>query len=153
MGRQVIATHFDPNENLLCCLSGKKRFWLYPPCDAAFLYPSPASDGSRASAPPFQLHDELPPPVRGAFADVARTRGPVEVRLEAGDAFYLRKLRRGFELNASPFASRTLLPHVASPLPTAVGWWHCVEGSVERNMILNFWMKVHPQKRELSAEP
>jgi hypothetical protein len=118
VGRQVTATHFDPNENLLCCLSGSKRLWLYPPSDAEFLYPSPSSDGSRASAPPFQLHEELPQAVRGTFADVARTRGPVEVRLEAGDAFYL-----------------------------PVGWWHCVEGSHDRNMILNFWMRVHPAKR------
>ena len=27
-------------------------------------------------------------------------------------------------------------------------WWHCVEGSVERNMILNYWLRIHPSKRE-----
>ena len=26
-------------------------------------------------------------------------------------------------------------------------WWHCVEGSAERNMILNWWMDLHPKKR------
>ena len=26
-------------------------------------------------------------------------------------------------------------------------WWHCVEGSRERNMILNWWFDVHPAKR------
>ena len=30
-------------------------------------------------------------------------------------------------------------------LPCA--WWHCVEGSAERNMILNWWCVVHEQKR------
>ena len=26
-------------------------------------------------------------------------------------------------------------------------WWHCVEGSRERNMILNWWFAIHPAKR------
>ena len=37
----------DPNENLICCLSGSKRLWLYPPSDARCLYPLPAGEPSR----------------------------------------------------------------------------------------------------------
>ena len=110
--------HFDPNENLLVCVSGTKRLWLYPPSDAPYLYPVQTADGSRAAAPPFQAHADLPEQLREKFADLLRTRGPLEVNLKAGDAFYL-----------------------------PVGWWHCVEGSMERNMIVNYWMPAHPRKR------
>jgi ribosomal protein L16 Arg81 hydroxylase len=30
-------------------------------------------------------------------------------------------------------------------------WWHCVEGSAERNMILNWWVDRHP--REARNQP
>ena len=29
-----------------------------------------------------------------------------------------------------------------------IGWWHCVEGSIGRNMILNYWMRMDARKRE-----
>ena len=77
----------------------------------------PTTDGSRAAAPPFTRWDELPDELRETFADVARAVGPIEVTLAAGDVLYL-----------------------------PCGWWHCVEGSAERNLILNYWLKVHPRK-------
>ena len=42
---------------------------------------------------------------------------PLEVNLQAGDALYL---------------------------PAC--WWHCVEGSERRNMILSWWFKLHDDK-------
>ena len=86
--RNVTATHFDRSENLMLCVCGTKRLWLYPPSDAAALYPVPHKDGSRAAAPPFQAYGELPPRLQGAFPRLQGAR-PVEVRLAAGDVLYL----------------------------------------------------------------
>ena len=115
--RNVTPTHFDPYENLLLCVSGTKRLWLFPPADAPCLYPIPGrADASRSAAPPFKRHAELPPATRDAYPRLAGAR-PLEVRLGAGDLLYL---------------------------PAC--WWHCVEGSRERNMILNWWFRLHPDK-------
>jgi len=114
--RNVTATHFDRSENLLVCVCGTKRLWLYPPSDTPYLYPAPTKDGSRSAAPPFRTLDEIEPGLQPTFSQVAHA-SPVEVRLGAGDMLYL---------------------------PAC--WWHCVEGSKERNMILNWWFALHPQK-------
>ena len=115
--RNVTSTHFDRSENLMLCVCGTKRLWLYPPSDAAALYPIPNRDGSRAAAPPFQTYEQLSDQMRARFPLLAHAR-PVEVELSAGDVLYL---------------------------PAC--WWHCVEGSQERNMIVNWWMDLHPTKR------
>lgn len=108
--RNVTSTHFDKSENLLLCVCGTKRLWLYPPSDAKYLYPVAGKDGSRSAAPPFTSFEELPSRLRETFAKVAHA-SPREVNLQAGDILYL---------------------------PAC--WWHCVEGSRERNMIVNWWM-------------
>lgn len=41
--RNVTPTHFDQLENLLICVYGTKRLWLYPPSDAPFLYSPPGT--------------------------------------------------------------------------------------------------------------
>jgi hypothetical protein len=122
--RNVTATHFDGYENLLVCLSGTKRLWLYPPSDARYLYAGAGAkgDASRAAAPPFQTFEQLPAELRASFGDVAHAR-PLEVHLGPGDCLYL---------------------------PAC--WWHCVEGSRERNMILNWWFDVHEKKRNHEGE-
>ena len=115
--RNVTATHFDNSENLMLCLCGTKRLWLYPPKDTPYL--SPAADRertSRADAPPFRRWHELPPELQATFRGLAYA-SPVEVHLQAGDALYL---------------------------PAC--WWHCVEGSRDRNMILSYWYGLHPRK-------
>merc|ERR1719330_877710 len=127
-GRNTTPVHFDAYENLMLCLCGSKRVWLYPPCDAPFLYPVgdgvmyPESDFSRSAAIPFRRFDDLPADLRARYPRLSRAR-PVEVSLRAGDVLYL---------------------------PCC--WWHCVEGSEGRNMILNWWFHVHPEKRAL-AQP
>lgn len=122
--RNVTPTHFDGYENLLICLCGTKRLWLYPPSDARHLYAAagPKRDASRAAAPPFQSFDDLSAELRASFPEVAHAK-PLEVRLGAGDCLYL---------------------------PAC--WWHCVEGSRERNMILNWWFDVHANKRGHEGE-
>lgn len=115
--RNVTATHFDPSENMMLCLYGTKRLWLYPPSDVHHLYPVAKKDGSRSAAPPFQRYEELPERLRATFPETAHAR-PIEVNLVAGDILYL---------------------------PAC--WWHCVEGSRERNMIVNWWHALHPHKR------
>lgn len=120
-GRNTTAVHFDPNENLLLCICGSKRLWLYPPSDARHLYP--CNDFSRSAVLPFRWLEDYPDDTRDRFKDLAGSR-PLEVRLFAGDMLYL---------------------------PSC--WWHCVEGSDERNMILNWWFAMHPDKKALASAP
>ena len=122
--RNVTPTHFDSYENMLICLCGTKRLWLYPPSDARFLYPASGdkADASRAASPPFQHFGEFSAEMRATFPDVAYAC-PLEVNLCAGDVLYL---------------------------PAC--WWHCVEGSRERNMILNWWFDVHEAKRHYEGD-
>ena len=117
--RQVTPTHFDGFENLIVCICGTKRLWLYPPSDARHLYCAGGArkEPSRAAAPPFQRYSDLSPELRHTLAQVQHAK-PLEVHLGPGDVLYL---------------------------PAC--WWHCVEGSHERNMILNSWFEVHPRKR------
>jgi len=116
-GRNTTPVHFDAHENLLLCLCGRKRLWLYPPSDARYLYP--ANDFTRSAVVPFTRLEELPEDLRETFA-LAAEAGPLEVELSAGEMLYL---------------------------PAC--WWHCVEGSQDRNMILNWWFALHPEKLAL----
>ena len=122
--RNVTPTHFDGFENMLVCLCGTKRLWLFPPSDARHLYCAGGTrrEPSRAAAPPFQTFENLSGEMRAAFPEVKHAR-PLEVNLGPGDFLYL-----------------------------PATWWHCVEGSRERNMILNWWFEVHPAKRGHEGE-
>ena len=80
-GRNVTATHYDPYENLLLCVCGTKRLWLYPPSDARHLYPitkGPSLDATRSAAPPFKRYDELSTEARKAMPLLARA-APAQV--------------------------------------------------------------------------
>ena len=57
------------------------------------------------------------------FAVLFAHATPIEINLRPGDLFY------------SPAC-----------------WWHCVEGSRERNMILNWWFDLHPRKKAHDGE-
>jgi len=117
-GRNTTAVHFDGNDNLLLCLSGTKRLWLYPPSEARHLYP--CNDFSRSAAVPFADWEDLSEELRGKFPLLQQARH-FEVQLGAGDMLYL---------------------------PSC--WWHCVEGSEEPNLILNWWFGLHDEKKELA---
>jgi len=82
--RNVTATHFDRSENLLVCVCGTKRLWLYPPSDAPHLYPVPGLDASRSAAPPFQTYDDLSSEQRKTYPAL-EAASPVEVNLARGD--------------------------------------------------------------------
>eukprot|EP00928_Gymnodinium_smaydae_P017755 TRINITY_DN16787_c0_g1_i2.p1 TRINITY_DN16787_c0_g1~~TRINITY_DN16787_c0_g1_i2.p1 ORF type:complete len:608 (+),score=128.03 TRINITY_DN16787_c0_g1_i2:36-1859(+) len=84
--RNTTSTHFDAYENLLLCVAGTKRLWLYPPSASRFLYP--CKDFSRSAVPPFARHGSLPHELQTKFALLRRAR-LVEVLLRAGDLLYL----------------------------------------------------------------
>merc|ERR1711974_438199 len=77
----------------------------------------PCNDFSRSAALPFVRYEDLSPEHRERFALVKNAR-PIEVLLKPGDMLYL---------------------------PSS--WWHCVEGSDDRNMILNWWFGLHADKK------
>jgi len=114
-GRNTTAVHFDAHENLLLCLCGTKRLWLYPPSDAQYLYP--CNDFSRSAVLPFARFQDLSPELQQKFSRI-KDANPLEICLRAGDLLYL---------------------------PSS--WWHCVEGSGSRNMILNWWFAFHHDKK------
>lgn len=123
-GRNTTSAHYDAHENLMVCLCGRKRVWLYPPGDARFVYPiskdrGASMDFSRSSILPFRSFQELGSEDQARYPLLQRAAGPLEVFVEKGDLFYL---------------------------PSA--WWHCVEGSEDRNIILNWWFAMHPEKKQ-----
>lgn len=83
-------------------------------------YLYPCNDFTRSPVVPFAHLEELSDDLQRKFSLVARAR-PLEVQLSAGDMLYL---------------------------PSC--WWHCVEGSEEPNMILNWWFGLHSEKKALA---
>ncbi|CAE8631014.1 unnamed protein product, partial [Polarella glacialis] len=73
---------------------------------------------TNASVPPFVPTDAMPEDLRTRCPLYQHAR-PLQVDLEKGDILYL-----------------------------PIFWWHCVSGSATRNMILNWWFDMHPQKLE-----
>jgi len=85
-------------------------------------YLYPVNDFTRSAVVPFIRNlGELTEELQETYAHSALAH-PVEVMLSAGDMLYL---------------------------PSC--WWHCFEGSQDRNMILNWWFDLHPEKRALAA--
>jgi len=80
-------------------------------------YLYPCNDFSRSAVVPFARFEELSEEFRAKYALVSQAR-PLEVKLGPGDLLYL---------------------------PSC--WWHCVEGSESRNMILVWWFCLHPDKK------
>ncbi|CAK9017495.1 Lysine-specific demethylase JMJ30 (AtJMJ30) (JmjC domain-containing protein 30) (Jumonji domain-containing protein 5) (AtJMJD5) [Durusdinium trenchii] len=121
-GRNTTSIHFDGYENLMMCMRGKKHICLWPPWAAAQLYPVGESfscpDGfTRSAVSPGGLRFEELEAEEQARLACYRHAEPLRLTLEPGQLLYL-----------------------------PAGWWHCVEGSMEPNMILNWWFSLHPQK-------
>ncbi|CAE7212969.1 Jmjd7 [Symbiodinium pilosum] len=124
-GRNSTSVHYDCHENLMVCICGTKRLWLYPPGDARYVYPiskdrGASTDFSRSSILPFRTYEELGPEDKLRYP-LLRHATVLEVTVRAGDMLYL---------------------------PAC--WWHCVEGSDDRNIILNWWFGQHVEKKQAS---
>eukprot|EP00811_Abedinium_folium_P023459 NODE_3302_length_2056_cov_23.601348.p1 GENE.NODE_3302_length_2056_cov_23.601348~~NODE_3302_length_2056_cov_23.601348.p1 ORF type:complete len:555 (-),score=116.32 NODE_3302_length_2056_cov_23.601348:292-1956(-) len=115
-GKNATAIHFDPSENLLIVIEGRKTFTIFPPTDNECLYPSNRPSFANCGVAPFMDPKDMTPEtaLRWPLYKYAR---PITVELQAGDVFYL-----------------------------PIFWWHCVASGDSRNMILNWWCSMNPRK-------
>lgn len=118
-GMNTTAIHCDPSENLLVVVSGTKTFEIYPPTDADCLYVIKQPSYLNSPLPPFVRPDAMPAKMAEQYPLYRHAR-PQRVELTAGDMFYL-----------------------------PIFWWHAVTGSLGRNMILNWWSEMHPDKLQI----
>ncbi|GAA0268492.1 cupin-like domain-containing protein [Alteraurantiacibacter aestuarii] len=82
-----VAAHYDVKENIACCVSGHRRFTLYPPEQIANLYPGPFE--STPAGTPVSMVDAHSPDLARypRFADAwASAR---QATLAPGDAIYI----------------------------------------------------------------
>jgi len=86
-GKATIAAHYDPSENIACCLAGKRRFTLFPPAQIENLYIGPfefTPSGATISLVDFDNPDyEKYPNFKTAEEHALQTD------LEPGDAIYI----------------------------------------------------------------
>jgi hypothetical protein len=85
--RATIAAHFDPSENIACCIAGRRRFTLFPPEQVANLYPGPfevTPAGAVISMVDFDDPDYATYP---GFRDAEAAA--LTADLEPGDAIYV----------------------------------------------------------------
>ena len=134
-GGQTTNTHYDPHENLCLCVKGTKRFQLFPPSNTELLMPIKAPGYSLSAVLPFQWVDgalsssaELPqaiPTPEGwkPFRPIVEKCTPIEVEIKAGEILYL-----------------------------PICWWHGVTAGNESNMILNWWLGMHPTKQYATVD-
>lgn len=85
--RVTIAAHYDPSENIACCIAGRRRFTLFPPEQVANLYPGPfefTPAGATISMVDFDRPD---------FGNYPKFEQALEAAwvadLEPGDAIYI----------------------------------------------------------------
>jgi hypothetical protein len=85
--RLTVQTHFDVNENIACCVAGRRRFTLFPPDQTPNLYPGPF-EFTLAGPPVSMVRLETPD-----FATYPKFKTAlqyaVRANLEPGDALYI----------------------------------------------------------------
>ena len=88
IGNQLtVQTHFDLQENIACCVSGRRRFTLFPPDQTVNLYPGPFE--FTLSGPPVSMVDlDAPDLTRFPRFPNALSQALV-AELEPGDAIYI----------------------------------------------------------------
>lgn len=117
-GHNTSAVHFDPSENLLLVISGRKTYELYPPQDVDCLYPCKPPQFSNSAVRPCLKPDQMTSEELQRWPLYRHAR-PLRVTLERGEMLYL-----------------------------PIFWWHGVVGSAERNMQVNWWCDMHVDKVE-----
>lgn len=86
-GRATVAAHYDPSENIACCVAGSRHFTLFPPAQVANLYVGPfelTPAGATISMVDFDQPDLERYPHFEEALDAA-----YEAVLEPGDAIYV----------------------------------------------------------------
>lgn len=85
--RLTVQTHFDVSENLACCVSGRRRFTVFPPEQTPNLYPGPF-ELTLAGPPVSMVRLEAPDLDRYPNFETALQHA-LRADLEPGDALYL----------------------------------------------------------------
>lgn len=86
-GQATVAAHYDPSENIACCIAGKRRFTLFPPEQITNLYIGPwelTPAGAAISMVNFDQPDYTQHP-RFKLAEQAA----LQTELAPGDAIYI----------------------------------------------------------------
>jgi len=91
IGNQVtIAPHFDVPDNIACCISGKRRFTLFPPEQISNLYVGPLD--FTPAGPPISLVDIKNPDYHKYPKFKEALKHAQVAELEPGDAIYIPSL-------------------------------------------------------------
>lgn len=108
----TVPAHFDEAHNIACCVSGRRRFTLFPPEQIGNLYIGPleftpagapvslASRGAALGGPDFERYPRFRDALAASFV----------AELEPGDAIYIPPI-----------------------------WWHQVESIGALNILVNYW--------------
>ncbi|WP_240310862.1 cupin-like domain-containing protein [Altererythrobacter sp. ZODW24] len=82
-----VAPHYDLKENIACCVSGRRRFTLFPPEQVSNLYPGPFE--LTPAGTPVSMVELAAPDLEKypRFAEAAKTA--LAATLEPGDAIYI----------------------------------------------------------------
>ncbi|MDT9001557.1 cupin-like domain-containing protein [Paucibacter sp. APW11] len=116
LGNQItVPAHQDWPSNLACCVSGRRRFTVFPPDAVGDLYIGPLD--LTPAGQPVSLVDPLAPDWQQHFPRYARALERAQVvELAPGDALYLPSL-----------------------------WWHRVEALEPFSGLINYWWRKSPE--------
>ena len=82
-----VAPHFDIKENIACCVSGRRRFTLFPPEQTANVYPGPFE--LTPAGTPVSMVDPTNPDLATYPRFAQALDSAMQVTLQPGDAIYI----------------------------------------------------------------